>query len=253
MPAILKTLRFDENNVPFLRPEEIDERAEYMLSIFCATCLTEPQATDLNVIIKALMDQYKVRFVFTQDLGGTPDGRKIRGRIALRDRIVWIDRSLQPDGDLYRLRFTIAHEIGHLALHRHKPIKNYDAIDDTDEELRMQFNHAGGARQIAEWQASRYASATLMPRYTVAPALCAFHRANDVHLNIGRVFVDDSPTNRALYAGALNHLSLIYHVSRTVVRIRLQELGLLIDRRIRHVEGLADEIESIWKSVENVH
>jgi Zn-dependent peptidase ImmA (M78 family) len=249
MPPTLKKLQFDENNVPFLRPEEIDERAEYMLSIFCGTCLTEPQATDLSTIIRALMDQHKVKFVFTQDLGRTSGGHKIRGRISLKDRIVWIDQSLQPSDDLHRLRFTIAHEIGHLALHRHKPIKNYDAIEDTDEELRMEFNHASGSRQIVEWQANRYASATLMPRYTVAPALRAFHGENNVHLNIGRVFVDDSPANRALYAGALNHLSLIYHVSRTVVRIRLQELGLLIDRRTRHMEGLANEVEHIWRNL----
>jgi hypothetical protein len=249
MTRTLKTLRFDENNVPFLRPEEIDEGAEYMLSIFCQTCVTEPEATDLNAIIKALMGQYDVQFDFTQNLGETSDGRKIRERIALRDRVVWIDRSLQPDNDFHRFRFTIAHEVGHLALHRHKPIKNYDAIDDTDEELRMEFNHASGSKQIVEWQANRYASATLMPRYTVASALCGFHKENNIHLNIGRVFVDDSPTNRALYAGALNHLSMVYHVSKTVVRISLQELGLLIDRRTRHVEGLADEIEHVWRSL----
>ncbi len=224
-----------------------------MLSIFCERCLAEPQYTDLNVIIKVLMDQHRVRFVFTEDLGQTRGGQKIRGRIALKDRIVWIDRSLQPDDDLHRFRFTIAHEFGHLALHRHRPIQNYDAIEDTDEQLRMEFSHASGSKQIVEWQANRYASAILMPRYTVAPALCAFHTENDVHLNIGRVFVDNSPANRSLYAQALNRLSLIYHVSRSVVRIRLQELGLLIDRRARRMEGLAGELEHLWRDLGNGH
>jgi len=249
MSAALKRLRFDENNVPVLRPEEIDERAEYMLTIFCETCLTEPRATDLSAIIRTLMNQYGVKFDFTRDLGLTLDGRKIRGRVALKERIVWIDRSLQPNEELCRLRFTIAHELGHLALHRHRPIKHYDAIEDTDADLRMQFDHTSGSRQIVEWQANRYASAILMPQYTVAPALRAFHAENNVHLNIGKVFVDNSRANRVLYAQTLGHLSIVYHVSKTVVRIRLRELGLLIDRRAARMQGLAAELGDIWTNL----
>ena len=248
MPRQLKSLRFDVNNVPILKPVEIDERAEYMLSIFSEAALEHPLATDLNGIINTLMGECQVRFVFKEDLGHTADGAKIRGRIALRDRVIWIDRSLDPESDLHRLRFTIAHELGHLALHRHRAIKNYSAIDDTDEQLRMQFDHAGSSRQIVEWQANRYASALLMPRYTSAMALVAFHQENDVHRNCGIVFLDNSRTNRRLYAEALKHLSLVFHVSRTVVRIRLEELSLLIDRRDGHIRGLGDELEQVWKS-----
>jgi len=245
MSGRLKDLRFDKNNVPILRPDEIEERAEYMLWLFAKESRSKPKATNLNIIINTLMAKHKVKFVFTEDLGYTPAGAKIRGRIALQERTIWVDRSLQPDQNLFRLRFTLGHELGHLALHRHREIKNYHTIDDTDEELRMQFNHAGGSKQIVEWQANRYASAVLMPRYTVVHAILVFHQENDIHLNCGMVYVDNTQTNRRLYAKTLEHLSVVFHVSRTVARIRLQELNLLIDRRERRTEGLADELARV--------
>ncbi len=204
MSTTLEKLRFDENNVPVLKPFEIEERAEYMLSLFCKDVLDTPKATDVLGIVNKLKQKHDVKFVFAEDLGETADGRRIRGRIAPRERTIWIDRSL--DDQLFRLRFTIAHEIGHLALHRLRPIKNYDRIDDTDDDLRMEFDHAGGSRQIAEWQANRYAASTLMPRYTVAMAILLLHNKKEIKRNVGRVYVDDSHGNKELYRETLTYL-----------------------------------------------
>ena len=83
-----------------------------------------------------VQEKHGVKFIFNSDLGDTTSGCRIRGRIAPQERRIWIDRSLVSE--LPRLRFTIAHEIGHLALHRHRSIKNYERIDDTDDDLRME-------------------------------------------------------------------------------------------------------------------
>lgn len=235
----LKRLRFDKNNAPILKPFEIEERAEYMLHLFSNASLQSPRATDIPGIISRLTKDHGVVFVFDEELGETRDGHKIRGRIAPKLRRIWIEPALQTQ--LYRFRFTVAHEIGHLALHRWRSIKNYETIDDTDDELRQQFNHAASSRQLVEWQANRYAAAMLMPRYTVAMALLNFHEEENIQRNRGRVFLDNTTANVTLYRETLGRLSLIYHISKTVARIRLDELGLLIDKRERRLKDLADE------------
>jgi hypothetical protein len=245
MSKQLKKLRFDNNNVPILKPFEVEERAEYLLNLFCDSSLHNPQPTDLPKIVKPLTEKYAVKIFFKEDLGLTKDGRKIRGRIAPLKRHIWIDKTLETE--IHRLRFTIAHEIGHLALHRHRPIQNYtEIIEDTNKELRMvEFDHSGSSKNIVEWQANRYAASMLMPRYTVSLFLLNLHKEERIHRYIGQIYVDNSPTNRRLYSEALSHLSLTYNVSKTVAQIRLEELGLLIDKRESHIRTLVEEFRDL--------
>jgi Zn-dependent peptidase ImmA (M78 family) len=156
-------------------------------------------------------------------------------RARIEKKVIWIDSELTADANHHQFNFTVAHEIGHLALHRFRPVLNYNGHEDTDEDLATEFNHEASSRGIAEWQANRYSAALLMPRSTVQVAIYMrqTEMKDPISINLGRVYLDDSPTNRRLYGETLSFLSILYKVSRTVVRIRLDELGLVFDQRTR--------------------
>jgi hypothetical protein len=247
MAQRLKLLRFDQNDLPILGPLEIEERAEVLLEHLAPQTLVRPGSTSIPGIIEKIQSRYGVHFVLDKGLGITTDGRKIRGRINIPRRIIWIDVELRDDRELHRFNFTVAHEIGHLALHRHRPIRNYDEHSDSDEELRMLFDHAASTRGLADWQSNRYAAAVLMPRETVRCAIITFQteQPNPIRRYLGSVYLDDSPFNRQFYAQVLSQLMLVYQVSRSVARIRLKELELLIDRRPRAcpIGGILGELQ----------
>lgn len=68
-----------------------------------------------------------------------------------------------------RQRFSIAHELGHLVLHRHL-VEKAVHVDKSFPVLRRDMKSAAGVDAI-EVQANRFASELLMPRHVLEAAL----------------------------------------------------------------------------------
>lgn len=84
-----------------------------------------------------------------------------------------------------RLRFTLAHELGHLSLHRNLRL-DFQSLDATaraivDGERELQIGHRvlESPGDFLEWQANSYAAALLMPRITFTPEL---KRQDKIHV-----------------------------------------------------------------------
>ena len=105
-----------------------------------------------------------------------------------------------------RRRFTIAHEIGHLLLHRGRPL-----LVDADVRINKRTPTNGFATANEETEANRFAAALLMPS-----------------AEIERVVRTMKLTNHHVGAEALKKLRLHFGVSESAMQFRLMNLGLFL-------------------------
>ena len=193
--------------------------------------------------------EFGVRFIFTEPLGKTSRGKVILGSCHFPSRTIQVDPSLLSNGP--RFNFTLAHEIGHLVLHRKLKLDFSELdtpighIQDNRSHIRVSRRPARTPRDWLEWQADYFASALLVPRTTVRQAIAEKQAELGVNRRLGVLYLDHQPMNRYTYQAVLRHLQLVYQASRTVLNIRLKHLGLLEDRstfNVRHItELLRDE------------
>jgi len=214
-----------------LRREDIDAKAIEVILHF------DPHAfarwtSPIYEIVNGLKEKYRIPFSFDQDLGYTANGNKILGRYDFNPRHIHIDKVLPHDSP--RFRWTLCHEIGHFVLHRkcnprevsRDPLK----LSDTRVELRFFRTAQWSDLKWVEWQANQFASALLLPEPSVQKAVVEIQRK----LNIprpGSIFLDEQSCNMRAYFSVLEHVSRRMNVSRTVLRIRLLNLGILKDDR----------------------
>lgn len=106
----------------------------------------------------------------------------------------------------HRQRFTIAHEVAHLHLHR-EHIASAVHIDKrfTVPALKRDANSATGTERL-EIEANQFAAALLMPRHLLLN-----------YLNESLFDIDDE--------GPLEELSRKFHVSKTTLQFRIRNLA----------------------------
>ena len=217
--------------------EYIERRAEGALRHFLPATLTRPTDTPVLQLALAVKSAVGVDFVFDQPLGRNARGQHILGACQFSPRLaVFIDPSLASDPSRPRFRFALAHELGHLSLHRKLSLDftSLDAtqarIDDGRHDMRIGRKRLESTRDLLEWQANRYAAALLMPAATFAVGLRDVQESIGVR-RLGHMFVDDQPDNVAIFRKTLDSLAALYRTSATAARIRLEQLDLLTDNR----------------------
>lgn len=152
-----------------------------------------------------------------------------------------------------RFRFTLAHELGHLVLHRKLPLRWKDLdkkageVTDVRSDLHLRRHLPQTPRQWLEWQANSFASALILPRATLRDAIAEKQTELGINRRRGTIFVDRQWHNIKSYYEVLNHLQLVYQASRTMLILRLGRLELLTDWRdfnLRHISALLSEDNS---------
>lgn len=230
----MNDISYDAHGVPILNFERVNEIADNFLGQFSRECLEIPKATPLEVIIDSLQNSGKARFVFNLDLGCTSTGRKYLGRYHIPSRTIFIDRTL-IEGD-HRVKFTIAHELGHFVLHNSiktdaiKSESNELDIKDTDEHIILERLYSDNKqfydpRYWIEWQANKFAGSLLLPQSTIRKAVIYKQKEFNIYENLGQI--DESQ----FYGGELNaiidYLHEVYGASRMSILVRLKELRII--------------------------
>jgi Zn-dependent peptidase ImmA (M78 family) len=231
-----------------LSRRDIEHRVESLALRF------DPKAFDqsrspLYLVVKALADTQRLPFLFRQDLGYRVAGRKILGRFDFDPPRILIDRTLSEDSP--RFRWTLCHEIGHYVLHRHldpKLIGDDRPLVDTRRELFFIRTAAKSDRQWIEWQANKFAAALLLPRPILKRSLVAIQNVLEVP-NPGQIYVDDQPANLRDFEATIAHLSAQLGASKTMVRIRLNDLQLLTDARPQSQDPVPQTLRRILKKL----
>ena len=174
-----------------------------------------------------------------EEILGMPD---VLGATWVSRRMVLIDHRLL-DGVEGRRAFTCAHELGHWELHRHL----VETAGRVERRAPAIFCRKQDARQPIEWQADYFAACLLMPE---EPVRQAFERCFGLQPLIMRnekscygrktffapgrgIVVDPALDTAGEIAGCVIEAGGFSNVSREAMRIRLEDLSLLVDRVIR--------------------
>jgi Zn-dependent peptidase ImmA (M78 family) len=243
--------------VPFLEEEQIERDAEALLAEYerARGVRIDPPVPIEDIVEKHL----KLRVEFDDmrqiilGVPGSAPGREpdILGAIFFNERRIVIDESLDPEEyptKEGRYRFTLAHEGGgHWRLHRNLFISDPAQVWLLDEQTQPAIVcRSSNAKEPIEWQADFYAACLLMPRRLVYaiwrerfrslhPFIYEWNKTNPVFaarrsswVKLGNSLQPDNPDHLIVFNRIAREFAQVFCVSVETMRIRLENLGLLL-------------------------
>lgn len=202
---------------PYISNVEIEELAEDVLEDM-------PRWAQTPVDLELIMRKYMLEWQW----GYLPSGQL--GIFSFKDGQITLSNTLW--GDRYRMRFTLAHEIGHFMLHSDLFERNLlSSFGETDKTLANRIPVSGDELGWLEHHANHFAACILMPRERVIDKykelwdeyLC------DIYCGWPEPLVwdkyDDDVMRRNLRL--LHELSEEFKVSVEAMKWRLKSLGWL--------------------------
>ena len=235
-------------DVPFLHAKQIEAEADLLIAeygeryeVVVASPIPVDELAELHL-------QLTLEYLDMQSLFPNAD---VHGAIWFEDGRIGIAQSLDPDSNPNRqgrYHFTLAHEIGHWRLHRTYYLKNpHERRLFDDGTSRPDVVCRSGDRQPVEWQANAFAAHLLMPRQMVHAEWTEFRDGDDRPVAIddlremfagimdvgplyyrGRLTSDQASQDIAMKEEFCRPLADRFEVSREAMRIRLEQLGLLV-------------------------
>lgn len=219
-------------NIPFVSKERI----EAIIVKLESYDLYEGDLLDDAKICKFLQSKYPVAFDFDVDLAPG-----ILGRIQFDPLKIQISKELRTDPS--RWRFTLAHEIGHLILHSKLLIKKITEKTDDESTLSYKYFVSEMSTRRLELQANLFASNLLMPLSKLIGPVQRYFAEERIHK--GFLYWDHQAVNQKLVLDFLNKMAIAHKVSVEAARIRLIELGLLVDDRYKSLRQILKDMKLI--------
>lgn len=216
------------DRIPTLSQEEIEDRAKVLLELYRKDFFEYVQHTRMPQLVEFLATKFRVKFDFDSSMGFTENGERILGATNLKKHIVLVDVSLKDDE--HRFNFTLAHELGHLSLHRKIRVAGDNALQvpatrSIQEKPTRQTNSFSDLAKL-EWQANIFATALLMPAKTVRGAVGVQQQLMG-KLRRETIYIDNQNCTQVDYQILLGRLSDFFRVSSEAVEHRVIELGLI--------------------------
>lgn len=200
--------------LPYLEEDEIRRRTELIFT----DELYENFRLNTDKVCEFLSEEMSLEFIFDKILG-----QKILGKINFNPLQIFISSKLFLNK--YRWRFTLAHEIGHLILHKTRLEKFIDSNIDIENTLSVEKKEISIQNKRLEIQANLFASYLLMPQVPLLKRVQHFFQKENIHK--GYLYLDSQPVNKKLVMGFLKELQDHFEVSFSVAKYRLIGLDLL--------------------------
>jgi hypothetical protein len=215
--------------VPWISKQRIAEKANQLIEGFQAMA---GYTVRPPIPVEDIVERYLNLTLIYDDLQKIL-GKNILGATYVESRTICVNERLFEDGSEGRLVFTCAHEVGHWVLHRQylkseneKPSGNNTIVCTTKD-----------SKAPIEWQADYFASCLLMPEKEIREAfdkVCSskpFVVENTMSDNSERgqssqPYVEQWP----FISAAMCELGGFTNVSKHAMIIRLQDLGLLVNK-----------------------
>lgn len=201
----------DQNvvSIPWLTHEQIKDKANELYQ----SCMISSN----DVAGEVLAQQYSdIRINFAD----FPKG--VLGALSFRDKIITLSNELVSD--VHRRNFTLAHELGHLYLHKLLLEKYNSTLLDYEE--RFVANLPDEIIKRMEMQANLFASYLLIPQVPFLNEVTRLFK--EYSITTGRLYLDHQPCNKHDVYTILGALSLKFNVSKAAAKMRLLNEGLLI-------------------------
>lgn len=192
---------FMEDNVICKKVEDILQNTKYLIKenfIDCCFSLIAPN--------------YKFDFVEMQE--------DCLGKCDFKEHVITINSSLSK----HRQNFTIAHELGHIALHS-SIVENLFSIEDRESDKNTIISKSIYGRM--EYQANTFASYLLMPNIPFMTEVNKLFKEN--WITTGRLYHDYQPCNIRDCNVVVGALSSKFNVSQEAVIVRLKRANLYIE------------------------
>ena len=124
------------------------------------------------------------------------------------------------------IRFSIAHELGHLFLHVRALREHVESFTETDASLSATPQGDSKVKRM-EWHANYFAACLLMPKEEVCRLFCQLLMPNERLLFDMNHFIREEQLGRERLYAILQRMSDRMEVSMQAMRIRLSELSLV--------------------------
>ena len=193
---------------PDLSPESIEDRADTLRLEYSAWAGTDASKP---VSVEVVAEQYLGYEIDISDSGMFSDP-ECMGGILFESKTITVNAAVAEHEGRYN--FTLAHEIGHHALHRAHYLRNKQPIGE------QVICREVGSKPLIERQADRFAAALLMPAEQVKSVYVILLAGSQPA---------DKPSTGQLRGIAAKVLEIggFSHVSNTAMVNRLIDLGLV--------------------------
>ena len=197
-----------EYYIPFLSSEELKKKAKEIYQL-------QPLQTN-DVAGEVLAKNFPMIEVRYDNLS-----QGLLGTIDIRHNIITLSEDIISDTN--RVHFTLAHEIGHLVLHRKFLRKEFSSVDDYIDISVLSDKNI----KRMEYQANVFASYLLLPERKFYYEVALLFK--EYSITKGRLYLDHQFCNRRNVSLILQRLSKKFQVSRQAIAIRLKNEKLLIE------------------------
>lgn len=204
--------------IPYLESLEVEDSALNMLS--------DIQYVSGSVPLDAICGQLNEKFGLIVKRN-TQLRKGVLGKISFDPDIISIDDN--QASTIKRSRFTLAHELGHFYLNHGKFMSRESCYKEEVDTNNIGSIDLNDVRRM-EWQANYFASCLLLPKEQFKKE---FYKQTLLHglsnHGHGLLYLDDQKCNIENFLKVTASLKHTFEVSRRVIKIRLQKLGLLND------------------------
>ena len=217
--------------VPWISKEKIALKAKDLLETFQAVAgyRVKPPIPVEDIIERSL----GLRLLY-EDLEKVFGSNDVLGATYIESRVICINERLFEHSSEGRLVFTCAHEVGHWVLHR-----RYVDVEEGTRNSKYEaiVCRPRDAKEPIEWQADYFAACLLMPEKEIREAfqkVCGPEPfvINNVRSSVAGEYRSAEPfvEQWPFIAAAMCEAGGFSNVSKQAMVIRLQDLGLLINK-----------------------
>jgi Zn-dependent peptidase ImmA (M78 family) len=216
--------------VPWISKEEIALKAMDLIEAFqtMAGYIVRPPVPVEDIIERSL----GLRLVY-EDLEKVFGSNDVLGATYVESKVICINERMFEHSSEGRLVFTCAHEVGHWVLHR----KHVDVEGKSNSEDKAIVCSLRNAKAPIEWQADYFAACLIMPEKEIRKAFQNVCGPEPIIIDNVRGGVEKGPRSEEPFveqwpfiAAAMCEAGGFSNVSKQAMIIRLQDLGLLINK-----------------------